>query len=169
MSWIGAIIIAFAGTAAGLIKARTLTRLDFLYSELTAALGVMKSEISSRAAPMDEIIGVISAGQAEYIDQFTSLLKDGLAHLGENSFCSIWDNAVTVGLRGISARCEFALHSLGGTLGRYEAAEQCAAIDRCTAVISAEQHQLQSGLNSNKRMYIGIGAALGLTVAIMLI
>ena len=169
MSWLGASIIVFACTAAGLIKARSLTQLDRLYSGLIAVLGIMKSEISSRSAPMDEIIELISCGQVRYIEPFTEHLKQGLTHLGEISFGSIWDGAVAEGLRGISPRSVLALKSLGSTLGRYEASEQSAAIERCITVISTEQSQLQSGLCANKRMYIGIGAASGLMLAIMLV
>lgn len=168
MSRLGALMIVFACTAAGLMKSRSLTQLDRLYTELTAVLGIIKSEISSRTAPMDEIIELISVGQAGCIEPFTGLLKQGFTNLGESSFGSIWSNAVSKGLDGISPRSELALKSLGGTLGRYEAAEQAAAIERCITVISAEQSNLQSGLCANKRMYIGIGAASGLMLAIML-
>ncbi len=169
MSRLGALMIVFACTAAGLMKARSLMQLDRLYSELIAILGIMKSEISSRAAPMDEIVELISVGQAGCMEPFTGLLRQGITDLGENSFGSIWNDAVSKGLKNISPRSALALKSLGGTLGRYEAAEQSAAIERCITIISAEQSHLQSGLCANKRMYIGIGAASGLVLAIMLV
>lgn len=42
-------------------------------------------------------------------------------------------------------------------------------IDRCINEISLEQQTLRLSLSSNKRMYIGIGGATGLIIAIVLI
>lgn len=58
---------------------------------------------------------------------------------------------------------------LGGSLGKYESAMQCAAIGRCIDELSAEQKSLRETLGTNKRMYIGIGGAAGLIIAIVLI
>ena len=45
MSRLGALMIVFACTAAGLMKSRSLTQLDRLYTELIVVLGIIKSEI----------------------------------------------------------------------------------------------------------------------------
>ena len=59
--------------------------------------------------------------------------------------------------------------SLGSSLGRYDAEIQCAAIERCMALLSQEQQAFSSGLSANKRMYIGISSGTGLIIAIMLL
>ena len=46
---------------------------------------------------------------------------------------------------------------------------QCAAIDRCINEMSLEQQNLRLLLGANKRMYIGVGGAMGLIIAIVLI
>ena len=46
---------------------------------------------------------------------------------------------------------------------------QCTAIDHCINEISLEQQTLRFSLGANKRMYIGIGGATGLIIAIVLI
>ena len=75
-----------------------------------------------------------------------------------------WDN-----LQSLSKRALSAVEELGASLGRYDSTMRCTAIDRCINEISLEHQTLRLSLSSNKRMYIGIGSATGLIIAIVLI
>ena len=112
MNLIGAMLIMLSCTAAGIMKARSLSELDKTYGTLIAMLTLIKNEIITLSAPLEE---------------------------------------------------------LGASLGRYDSTMQCTAIDRCINEISLEQQTLRLSLSSNKRMYIGIGGATGLIIAIVLI
>lgn len=169
MNLIGAMLILLGCTAAGIIKAHSLDRLDKTYSMLISALMLMKSEISSRAAALDDILSVVFDAVTGDTARFIETVIGNFSKLGENTFCTIWSSAAESCLQCVSQRSLSALKALGSSLGRYESSMQCAALDRCIGEISAEQKALRETLCANKRMYVGIGGAVGLITAIMLI
>ena len=162
MNIIGAMLIMFSCTAAGIMKARSLSELDKTYGTLIAVLTLIKSEIATLSAPLDVTLGR-AAGSAN------GDVRRSFEKLGEDSFCGIWCSAARDNLQGLSERALSAVEELGASLGRYDGAMQCAAIDRCINEMSLEQQNLRLLLGANKRMYIGVGGAMGLIIAIVLI
>ncbi len=169
MRLIGAFLIALACAAAGMIKARSLSELDRTYTALISALGLMKSEISSRSAPLDEVMHAASGPLSGAAGSFMKKVSADFSRLGEETFRSIWSNAAELCLRELPPRAMAGIKALGGSLGRYDSAQQCAALDRCMAELSAERSALRETLCENKRMYVGLGGAVGLILAIVLI
>ena len=169
MNMIGAMLIMLSCTAAGIIKARSLSELDKTYGALIAALTLMKSEITTLSAPLDAVLGRIADSAEGDTGRFARQVKRDFEKLGEDSFCSIWSSAAHDNLQGVSKRALSAVKELGASLGRYDSVMQCAAIDRCVNEITLEQQALRTTLGANKRMYIGIGGAMGLIIAIVLI
>lgn len=169
MNILGVVLIIFGCTAAGIKKARSLSELDRTYSELISALSLIKNEISSRAAPLDDILRVAAETTTGAAGRFILCVEDGFTKLGEESFCGIWSAAAESCLDIISERALTAVKVLGCSLGKYNGSMQCSALDRCINEISAEQKSLREMLCANRRMYVGIGAASGLIIAIVLI
>ncbi len=169
MNLIGAILVMLGCTASGIIKAHSLSELDKTYGMLVSVLMLMKSEISSRAAALDDVLNVALGLSTGDTSRFIGAVINDFSKLGEETFCTIWSSAAESRLQFVSQRSLSALIALGGSLGRYESAMQCAALDRCIAEISAEQKNLSETLYENKRMYVGIGGALGLITTIVLI
>jgi stage III sporulation protein AB len=169
MNLIGAMLIMLGCAAAGIMKAHGLGELDKTYSSLISALMLMKSEISSRASALDDVMNVARSSAAGDTARFIGTVIENFSILGEKSFCTIWSSAAESCLQSISQRSLSAVKVLGGSLGKYESAMQCAAIGRCIDELSAEQKSLRETLGTNKRMYIGIGGAAGLIIAIVLI
>ena len=165
MNMIGAMLIMLSCTAAGLMKARSLSELDKTYGMLIAMLTLIKNEIVTLSAPLDEAFER-AAGD---VGRFMSQVRRDFEKLGEDSFCGIWCSAARDDLQSLSKRAISAVEELGASLGRYDSTMQCTAIDRCINEISLEQQTLRLSLSSNKRMYIGIGGATGLIIAIVLI
>ena len=54
MNLIGAMLIMLSCTAAGIMKARSLSELDKTYGTLIAMLTLIKNEIVTLSAPLDE-------------------------------------------------------------------------------------------------------------------
>ena len=169
MNLIGTILIMLGCTAAGIMKAHSLCELDKTYGMLISVLMLMKSEISSRASALDDVLNVVSGMATGNTACFIEAVIGDFSKLGDKTFCTIWSSAAESCLQCISQRSLSALKALGGSLGRYESSLQCAALARCIAEISAEQNILRETFGANKRMYIGIGGAVGLITAIVLI
>lgn len=169
MRLIGAVLIVLAGLAAGIMKARSLNELDRTYTALISALGLMKSEISSRSAPLDEVMQTVSAAVTGDTGRFINRVIASFPRLGDEMFSAIWSGAAELCLRELPPRAMAGIKALGGSLGRYDSVMQCAALDRCMADIAAEREALRAALCENKRMYVGLGGAVGLILAIVLI
>ena len=169
MNWLGAVIIVAACTVIGIKKAYSLGNTEKCYAALISMLEIAKGEICTRRAPMDEVFTVLEEGAAKQVRPFVSAAAAQLAALGEHSFAEIWCGCADKYLQQLSPASLAAVKSLGGSLGRYDAEMQCAAIERCMAVLSQEQQIFSSNLSENKRMYIGIGSGTGLIIAIMLL
>ena len=143
MNIIGAMLIMFSCTAAGIMKARSLSELDKTYGTLIAVLTLIKSEIATLSAPLDVTLGRAAGSANGDTGRFISQVRRSFEKLGEDSFCGIWCSAARDNLQGLS--------------------------DRCINEMSLEQQNLRLLLGANKRMYIGVGGAMGLIIAIVLI
>lgn len=128
-----------------------------------------KNEIVTLSAPLDEAFERAAGLANGDVGRFMSQVRRDFEKLGEDSFCGIWCSAARDDLQSLSERALSAVEELGASLGRYDSTMQCTAIDRCINEISLEQQTLRLSLSSNKRMYIGIGGATGLIIAIVLI
>ena len=169
MNLIGAMLIMLSCTAAGIMKARSLSELDKTYGTLIAMLTLIKNEIVTLSAPLDEAFERAAGLANGDVGRFMSQVRRDFEKLGEDSFCGIWCSAA----RKICKVCQRErfrlLRSWEQALERYDSTMQCTAIDRCINEISLEHQTLRLSLSSNKRMYIGIGSATGLIIAIVLI
>lgn len=168
MHWLGAVIIVAACSVIGINKARWLGNTERCYSALILMMEVAKGEICTRKAPMDEVLGVLEHGAAKPVIPFISGVAERLDTLGERSFSEIWCSCADTYLPQLSPAAIASVKSLGSSLGRYDADIQCAAIERCMAILSQEQQEHKAGLSAGKRMYIGISSGTGLIIAIML-
>lgn len=169
MSFVGTMLIMLGCAAAGLIKARSIGEKDKTCAELINAFTLLKSEICSRAVPLDEALRIVSGAASGNTEKFLHRVSCDFSKLGEQAFCDIWSNAAVSCLQILPPRLLSAVKALGSSLGRYESSMQCAALDRCIGDISAEQRKLRETLSADKRMYIGLGCAAGLIIALVLI
>lgn len=167
MKLLGTMFVTLSCTALGIIKARSLARENEAYAELISALTLMKGEICSRASSMDEVFRLLNTGKSCCTSAFFSQLSSAMSEIGDVSLKAIWQKAADT--LCISPYGVQAVKALGNVLGRYDAQAQAAAIDRCILALLSEQDALRDKLNENKRMYIGIGAASGLMLALLLI
>lgn len=150
MNLIGAMLIMLSCTAAGLMKARSLSELDKTYGTLIAMLTLIKNEIVTLSAPLDEAFERAAGLANGDVGRFMSQVRRDFEKLGEDSFCGIWRSAARDDLQSLSERALSAVEELGASLGRYDSTMQCTAIDRCINEISLEQQTLRLSLSSNK-------------------
>ena len=94
MNIIGAMLIMFSCTAAGIMKARSLSELDKTYGTLIAVLTLIKSEIATLSAPLDVTLGRAAGSANGDTGRFISQVRRSFEKLGEDSFCGIWCSKV---------------------------------------------------------------------------
>lgn len=93
MNLIGAMLIMLSCTAAGLMKARSLSELDKTYGTLIAMLTLIKNEIVTLSAPLDEAFERAAGLANGDVGRFMSQVRRDFEKLGEDSFCGIWRSA----------------------------------------------------------------------------
>lgn len=163
----GAVLIIASFAAYGAIRAAELRYRARLLSALCSALELMRSEITARLTPVPEVAALLSeCGPVETRD-FFALLRRCLDRLGELEFAEIWlDCARSLPLRDEELS---ALSDLGGSLGRYGAAEQGAAISRCMERLGEYARRAGAEANSGGRLCTGLGLTAGALLAVLLI
>ncbi len=169
MRLIGAMLIMLGCTAAGLMKAHMLEQRDKTFGELITILTLMRSEICSRAVPLDEALRITYGAATGDTGRFLRRVSGDFSELGKRSFCDIWSDAAASCLQILPPHSLSAVKALGSSLGRYDAAMQCTALERCINDIAAEHSTLRETLCASKKMYVGVGSAAGLILAIVLI
>lgn len=161
----GALIVAaFALAALGSV-ARAKRRARLLEA-LCASLELLRGEVVTRLTPLPDCAALLSrTGPAECREFYASL---GLAmdSLGELEFSRLWEACVSALELGEEAQS--ALADLGRSLGRYAAAEQGAAIDRCLARLGPLAARERAALRDSARLKLGLGLSAGLLLAVIL-
>ena len=167
MRFVGAALIAAAFAALGVSESLRLRRRARLVSALCSGLELLRGEIVSRLAPMPEAAERLARYGPEPARGFYAAVCAGLENLGGAEFSEIWRRAL--GLLDLPDPARAAMENLGGSLGRYGAAEQAAAISACEQELrrEAERARELSGLSPAlftpvvKCVGIGIVCALG--------
>lgn len=166
---IGACCLVFAG---GLFaRGKTSDMKDHLamLSSLMSALHIMICEIQTNLTPMGEIIRTLALSKDKYFALFFSEVSEQLAVQGAPYFAGCWKAAVDSRCSILTPAERDALYILGDVLGRYDAAEECAAIERCILELNTGYEALRRRYHADARLYTGIGLAAGCILAIVLL
>ena len=165
----GALLI-IAGTAAigGRSALRYRNRVRSLES-LVSALGIMQSEICDRLTPMPELLELLSAEAGKPASQLFRNVSRRMSELGARPFSDIWRQAVedTPELL-LSGREEACLSELGFSLGRYDVAQQRAALGYTARRMSDYAAAAERERASNSKLHAVFRiAAVGIIVAVL--
>ena len=98
--------------------------------------------------------------------KFYAAVCAGLANLGGAEFSEIWRGALD--LLDIDGAARAAMENLGGSLGRYGAAEQASAISACELELRREAERAAQEAQVMGRLRAGLAAGAGLILAIVL-
>ncbi len=166
---LGACMLAFAGTALGISQARALRRQVTVRLALIAALEVLQGEISHRCTPLPALMEQLSATAPVSVRGLFARVHAGLCHLEDMDFSEIWRMSVSESRElGLSQEETASLQLLGASLGRFDAPQQAAAIERCLAQLTPGLERARAAAQSQGRLYTGLGMALGLMAAVIL-
>ena len=97
---------------------------------------------------------------------FYAAVCAGLENLGGAEFSEIWRRAL--GLLDLPDPARAAMENLGGSLGRYGAEEQAAAISACEQELRREAERAAQEAQVMGRLRAGLAAGAGLILAIVL-
>ena len=166
MKLIGALALVLASAGMGLAEALRLRRRARLTADLAAGLELLRGEIVSRLAPLPEAAERLARYGPEPARGFYAAVCAGLENLGGAEFSEIWRRAL--GLLDLPDPARAAMENLGGSLGRYGAAEQAAAISACEQELRREAERAAQEAQVMGRLRAGLAAGAGLILAIVL-
>lgn len=168
MKAVGCILLLGASGWFGLgavwgLKART----DQLRA-LLGALEEMERELRCRLTPMPELLGRLARTPGP-VGEFFALCAGGLDRLGEDSFAGLWDRALEAADLCLDGDDLLPLSRLGGSLGRYDCAGQCAAIGQARARLEERLRDAEERRERLGRVYGALSLAAGTFLIILLV
>lgn len=167
MKLLGALLIVAAGASFGISKYLALKRRADTLSGLLSALEQMRGEISLRLTPLPELAKLLSERGSAPVRAFFRCLCAGLERLDESSFAALWEGALPA-LGPLGGEALEALRPLGMTLGRFDAGEQEAALNRALSELSGCAAQARQALPAAGKLYIGLGLGFAAMLAVAL-
>ena len=168
MKLLGAAMILTASFCAGIIHSLTKRqRIDNL-QEICSALALMEGELGARLTPMPELIRLLAGRAPGQTGAFFSVLSASMDRLGEEDFASLWQMAVRQTMRSMEEAEREELCRLGLILGQYELEKQLAAIRTCMVVLRGGLETAQNKYLTEKKLSLGLPAAAGALLIIVL-
>ncbi len=168
MELLGMLLLTASAAYIGISKANELKCRAETLRELIAMLEMLRCEICTRHTPVKKALSLIPQDSRRAL-AFAESLSDSLDKLGEKSFGMLWNDSINAALCILTPTQKALLSQLGGSIGRYSAELQSAAIERCMQGLGREYEKLSAALISSRKMYIGIGTGTGLILSIVLL
>lgn len=145
------------------LKARTDQLRAFL-----GALEEMERELACRLAPMPELLEELARTPGP-VGEFFALCAGELDRLGERSFAQLWDKALDAADLSLDEEDLRPLLELGGSLGRYDCASQCAALGQARARLEIRLGLAEERRERMGRVYGALSLAAGTFLIILLV
>lgn len=159
----GALLLAAAGAALGYECGARVRQRARLLSALCAALGVMEEEISLLRTPLPELFARLAGrGPRETRAFFAALSADD-----DGVLLSRWSACVNA--LPLNGEERETLDALGLSLGRYDAASQCAQIGSVRAQLQRLAGEARAERDGRAKTYAGLGLSLGAMAAVILL
>ena len=167
---LGAACVSLACTAWGLLRARALRQRARTLYAVGCELEQLGSEINELRAPLPEIVSRLKTETPAPCRAWLSALSDALETETDARFSFLWQRTLeTHAPPGLGAETRERLGMLAASLGRYDAPEQCQALERCLRAVEREQALAEEKARTQGRLCVGLGAAAGLLLAVLLL
>jgi len=167
---LGAACIALSGLGIGIAGAFELRRRVRTLTDFIATFVTIRAEIVVCATPIGEIAEGLMHSAPRTVRTFYARVYESMCFLGECSFADIWRNSVEACEElGLKPEELGEIISLGASLGRYDAREQEDAINLCISRLNTLLELAREESKTGGRLVLGLGAAGGLVLVIILI
>lgn len=167
---LGAVLVVFACGAWGFMQTARLRRRKTALAAVCKTLEQLRAEIVERRAPIREIAQQLLRGAPAPCRAWFAALADELDAESGAGFAVLWRRALEtkagLPLRGDELE---QLCLLGLSLGRYDAPEQGAAIDRCMREMERAHARADEDVRIQGRLFSGLGLAAGALLAVVLL
>ena len=164
----GALLVIAVFTAFGITKSMSLSGRAKCLGAVIDSLRYIYSELQSAATPIPEIFAELYRLSRPETRRMFLQLKEQMASLSDMSFGELWQSVVQDKSLNLSAYQRGELCRLGLYLGKYPAAEQCAAIEACIMHLEAEHEAAIGRAREGRKLYTGLGLTTGLMLATVL-
>ncbi len=163
MRFLGAFCISLAGLLGGLRAAQRQRETLRRCVVLCQMLELMTFELTRFRTPLPELFSGLASQLGEPAAGLCAAVAD---LLGSGApFSEAW----TKSLAAVSAMEGEELAPLAVILGRYGAEEQAEAVDVCRRALESRGASIRAQLRERSRVYVGVGAAGGVILAVMLL
>lgn len=159
----GALLLVISGAALGSERSARVRRRVRVLSALGAALGVMGEEISMLRTPLPELFARLAGRCAPELRGFFGALSEAEGP----PLSDRWGECVDA--LPLSPEERGTLRALGLSLGRYDAAAQCAQIGLVRAQVERLAQEARLERDGRGRTYLGLGLSLGAMAAVILL
>lgn len=167
MKIVGSLLIVAVFTLFGLSKAAGLYQRERTLCAVLEALCYIRSELQSILTPLPVIFDNLITSAKPEIKPFLEKIAGGMNCIYDESFSELWAAASETLYLSASQRSEVV--RLGQYLGRFPAAEQCAAIDGCIVHLEPEYMAAKATAKEGRKLWTGLGLAAGLMLATVLV
>ena len=165
----GAALLIGGTGAFGLGQALRLRRRAETLRRLSDALADMRREITLHRTPMGELLHRLEKTQPSPVNALFARAGYLLGELGGRSFALIWRQAVEETMKSVLSRQELnAVEEIGCWLGRFDAAQQSAALDRVRSRLDNYADAAADAAKKDGRVKTALGLAAGACCAILL-
>jgi stage III sporulation protein AB len=167
MKILGFLLVVAVFTLFGVSKSAGLIRRERTLCAVLEALCYIRSELQSVQTPLPVIFDSLLTSSKQEMMAFFEKIADGMSCIYDESFSELWAAAAETLCLSASQRSEVV--RMGQYLGRFPAAEQCAAIDGCIAHLEPEYNAARTAAREGRKLWTGLGLATGLMLAAVLI
>ena len=169
MKIIGAFFVFAAFCGFGILIWNEKKRAYETLAQLCFSLELTASELASRSSPLPELIKLLSERVGRRAAEFYKELYSTLPLLGDRDFSLLWTEAVKKTLGSLTAAEQEEFVRLGYILGRYELQEQISAVKTTLIFFIARRDSAQAKSVEEKKLSLGLTAAAGALLAIVLL
>lgn len=165
MNRLGALLVIAAGFLLGLGGSRELGRTVRRREEFCWLLERIHCELEAFCCPLPELFAAMADGISGEGGALCRRISVGLSAPGGEPFFRVWATA----LEPVPRRERQILQPLGAVLGRYGVGEQLPAIALCRREMEQALKEARARRRDMGRVYIGLGTAGGLMLAVLLV
>jgi len=166
----GAFLLICGGGLAGAGEAFRLRRRADGLRALADAVGLMARELALRKTPMPELMARMEQSAAEPVRPFFTRVRQGLEHPEGEPFSQLWRKSAGEMLRDvIGGEACLAAAEAGTWLGRYDAAQQAAALERLQRQLDDLVRSTAERAARECRTRTVLGLAAGIAGAVLLL
>ena len=159
----GAVLMTAGGAWLGMAFSRGMYRSARAVEDMSAALGVMSSEISLLGTPLPDIFERLARDGPEAAREFfLGLCSEAYA----DGFPAAW--CAQIPRLMLPKEAEETLRRLSLTLGRYGADRQCAELGAARLELSGCAQRLRESARVRRRVCPGLGASCAAITAVLL-